>query len=468
MSIVICGVVPHPPIAVPEVGKEEANQVSNTQRAFLKLAEQIKASGAETMVIISPHSPLFSDAIVVNMAPRLKGGLAKFGAPQVTFDYSNNAQLVREIINQCGKLNLVAAELDQLLAKEFQVDLALDHGVTVPLYFMRQAGLELPLVVTSMAMFSFEQLYRFGIAVDKAAEVNKQKVALIASADLSHRLKPGAPAGYEPSAAEFDRELVQLVASADAAGLVQMDYERAERAGECGLRSIIMMMGALEGKAVDSEVLCYEGPFGVGYMVARLTPGAPDASRAILGQVGKQRAERLKARLNAESFIVKVARETLEHYVLGKSAPTYGDQEIPAEFKGKGATFVTIKKHGHLRGCIGSVFPQKDNIVAEVQQNAISAGIHDPRFYPVEPDELEELTYSVDVLTAPEPVASIEELDPKRYGVIVRKDHRSGLLLPDLEGINTAEHQVSIAKEKAGIGADEQVTLERFEVVRYK
>jgi AmmeMemoRadiSam system protein A len=453
---------------VPEVGKQEANQVNSTQKAFLKLGEQIKASGAKALVIISPHSPLFSDAIVVNMAPRLKGNLAGFGAPEVSFDYSNNTTLAQEIINQCAKLNLIAAELDQTLAKEFNVNLALDHGVMVPLYFMRQAGLEIPLVVTSMSMFSYEQLYRFGIAVDKAAQVTGQGVALLASGDLSHRLLPDAPAGYEPTAAEFDQELVKLVSKADAMGLINMDYEKAERAGECGLRPIIMMMGALDGKAVDAEVYSYEGPFGVGYMVAALKPGVADANRAILEQLEEQRTQKLKARKTNESFIVRVARETLENYVLGKATPIYADNEIPEHFKGKAATFVSLKKHGHLRGCIGSVFPQKDSIVAEVQQNAISAGIHDPRFYPMEPDELEELTYSVDVLTAPEPVTSVAELDPKRYGVIVRSGQRSGLLLPDLDGIEDVEHQVSIAREKGGIGPAEKVTLERFEVIRYK
>uniref|UniRef100_UPI003084379A AmmeMemoRadiSam system protein A n=1 Tax=Desulforadius tongensis TaxID=1216062 RepID=UPI003084379A len=463
-----CGVVPHPPVAVPEVGKREADKVSDTRQALLELGRRIKDSGAGVLVMISPHSPVFADAIVINMAEKLRGDLAAFGAPGVTFECDNDSRLANEIIAQCEKLNLVSAALDERLAGEFNVQLSLDHGITVPLYFLRQAGLELPLVVSSMSMFSFEQLYRFGIAVARASETLHRRVALLASGDLSHRLTPGAPAGYEPEAFKFDEEIVRLVGSADALSLINLDPDMVEKAGECGLRPIIMMMGALDGKSVQPEVLSYQAPFGVGYMVASLQPGGDDDGRLLLQPMEKNRREKLKARREKESFLVKLARETLENYVLGKPKPEIKSEEIPPEFKRRAAVFVSIKKNGQLRGCIGSVYPQQEDLVQEVMHNAINAGIHDPRFYPVRPEELDELTYSVDVLTEPEPVSGLEQLDPKKYGVIVRKGNKSGLLLPDLEGIDTAREQVDIAKEKAGIGRHEDAALERFEVVRYK
>jgi AmmeMemoRadiSam system protein A len=143
-------------------------------------------------------------------------------------------------------------------------------------------------------------------------------------------------------------------------------------------------------------------------------------------------------------------------------------ESIPEEFKKRAGVFVSIKKHGHLRGCIGTVEPYQENIAAEIMANALSAGLRDPRFHPVRQEELDDLEYSVDVLQPPEPVASIQELDPVKYGVIVRAGSRSGLLLPNLEGINTAEEQVAIARQKAGIGPEEEVQLARFEVVRYE
>lgn len=467
MSVVHCAIVPHPPIAVPEVGKAESEIVKDTQQAMLALAERIKASGAEVMVMISPHSPVFADAIAVHMTDPLTGNLARFGAANVSFSLANHRRLATAIIQQCGRQKLVAVELDQQLAKDFDIDLSLDHGAAVPLYFFAKAGLSLPLVLVSPAMFGYEQLYHFGLAVEKAAAQLGVKVALVASGDLSHRLTPNAPAGFHPEAVKFDQRIVELVQRADAEGLVQIDYEQAEQAGECGLRPIIMMMGALDGRDVHPELLCYQGPFGVGYMVASLTPGAANPQRRLREVLEQKRLNRLAGTRQRESFIVRCARESLENHVLGQPPPVYNRNEIPAEFNRPGASFVTIKKHGRLRGCIGSVLPQRATVVEEVMQNAISAGMRDPRFDPVEAEELPELTYSVDILTPPQPVDNLAELDPKVYGVIVRSGHRSGLLLPDLAGVETVQQQLDIARQKAGIGPTEKITVEKFEVIRY-
>ena len=132
------------------------------------------------------------------------------------------------------------------------------------------------------------------------------------------------------------------------------------------------------------------------------------------------------------------------------------------------AAFVSIHKKGNLRGCIGTFLPVHSSLAEEIIENAILAATEDPRFYPIREEELSELEINVDVLSTPETIDSLDELDPKRYGVIVQKGFKRGLLLPDLEGVDTVEEQISIAKEKAGIGEDEEVTLQRFEVVRHK
>lgn len=288
----------------------------------------------------------------------------------------------------------------------------------------------------------------------------------MASGDLSHRLLPGAPAGYDPQGKVFDEEVVRLVGKGDIPGLMSLDPELVERAGECGYRTMIMMLGALDGYRVEAEVLSYEGPFGVGYMVAALKPGARDPGREFLAAFEEERRRRIEARRESESYLVRLARKTLESYVRGEKRPDPG--EIPPEFRRRAGVFVSIKKHGSLRGCIGTVEPTRPNIVEEVMANAVSAGVRDPRFDPVEPDELDELEYSVDVLGEPEAVAGPHELDPKRYGVIVSGGGRQGLLLPDIEGVDTVEEQLAIARRKAGIAPDEPVTIKRFEVVRYR
>ncbi|MCL6635357.1 MAG: AmmeMemoRadiSam system protein A, partial [Peptococcaceae bacterium] len=153
-------------------------------------------------------------------------------------------------------------------------------------------------------------------------------------------------------------------------------------------------------------------------------------------------------------------------YVKSGRVPEPGN--VPPEFQKEAGVFVSIKKHGELRGCIGTVEPTRDSIAREVIMNAISAGTRDPRFFPVQEGELDDLEYSVDVLLPPEPAGGFEDLDPEKYGVIVRSGRRQGLLLPDLEGIDTPEEQVAVARQKAGIGPGEPVELMRFEVVRYR
>ena len=165
--------------------------------------------------------------------------------------------------------------------------------------------------------------------------------------------------------------------------------------------------------------------------------------------------------------LVKLAKETIEEYVRngGIIKPP---SPLTDEMANKAAVFVSLKEKGQLRGCIGTLQPTKKNVALEIIQNAISAATHDPRFSPVTPAEIDELEYSVDVLSEPERISGKEELDPKRYGVIVKSGERSGLLLPDLEGVDTPEEQIRIAAMKAGIYSAEGMELYRFEVKRYK
>ncbi|MBI5188456.1 MAG: AmmeMemoRadiSam system protein A [Nitrospirae bacterium] len=165
--------------------------------------------------------------------------------------------------------------------------------------------------------------------------------------------------------------------------------------------------------------------------------------------------------------IVELAKKTVETFI--KEGRTIKPPEtLSPEMAEKAGVFVSLKKHGQLRGCIGTFMPTCENVALETIRNAISAATQDYRFHPVEKDELGELVYSVDVLSPPEKVKDISELDPKRYGVIVVRGHRKGLLLPDLEGVDTVEEQLRITRMKAGILPDEVVDIYRFKVKRYK
>lgn len=454
---------------VPEVGRGRDGEVASTKEAMLELGRLVRESGAETLVMITPHGTVFADAIALNAARTLKGDLAQFGAPGVRMEIPNDLELVREIKAAAGKAGIMVVQVDNEMAARHELDTGLDHGIVAPLYFIRAAGAELPLVHVSMGMLPLSQLYSFGKAVRDAAAGLNRRTAVVASGDLSHRLTPDAPAGYDPAGQEFDRRLVELVREMNVEGIHELDPALVERAGECGLRPIVMMLGALDGVTVRSRVLSYEGPFGVGYMVAALQPGDADNSRDLERKFYDREDEKTARKRAGESFPVRLARQVLERYYDGQKDQDLDPDEVPEEFAARRAgVFVSLKKHGQLRGCIGTIEPVRDSIIEEIAENAVSAATRDPRFYPVQAGELDELDISVDILTAPEPVSSIDELDPKKYGVIVSSGGRRGLLLPDLEGIDTAREQVAIARQKAGIGPEEPVKLERFQVIRYR
>lgn len=162
--------------------------------------------------------------------------------------------------------------------------------------------------------------------------------------------------------------------------------------------------------------------------------------------------------------LVSLARKAIISHLSGASLPQPETFEDPGDAAG---TFVSLKKAGQLRGCIGTIQPVRSTLVQEVVDNAVSAATRDPRFQPLTLEELDEITISVDVLGIPEPVSGLEDLDPSRFGVIVKCGWRKGVLLPDLPGITTPEEQVRVARLKAGIGTEEIVELQRFEVKRY-
>ena len=164
--------------------------------------------------------------------------------------------------------------------------------------------------------------------------------------------------------------------------------------------------------------------------------------------------------------LAELAKKTVETYVKEGKAPH--PEELTPEMRARAGVFVSIHKHGKLRGCIGTFEPQKDNVAEEIIANAIRSATRDPRFLPIAPNEFKELSYSVDILTIPQLIPSKDRLDPKRYGVIVEAGSRRGLLLPDLEGVDSADQQIDICRQKAGILPDEPIKLYRFEVRRYK
>lgn len=467
-TIVGSYIFPHPPVLIPEVGKGVEKSASATLAALSKAVKEIGRQKPSTIILTTPHGPVFQDFIHINIRNVLSGNLRKFNAPGVEQKYENNLHLTSSIISIANTAGIPCGGLDNALIAKYRISGELDHGALIPLYFITKEYDDFKLVHISIAGLPFKDLYKFGSCIAQAVEQSGETVVFIASGDLSHKLSEDGPYGFDISGPKYDRQLIENLKIPDPERLLQFDESLLESAGECGYRSFIMMFGALDGYEIKSEVYSYEGPYGVGYAVAEFRPVKKMEGESLLDRMDRTEMEELNELRSAEDPYVALARRSLEMYVADGTLINVPDV-LPAEMaKNRAGVFVSIKKSGQLRGCIGTTSPARRNIAEEIIYNAISAGTEDPRFNAVEEPELDSLVYSVDVLGEAEPIRSINELDVKRYGVIVRCGRRSGLLLPDLEGVDTPEGQVSIALQKAGIKPTEKYTLERFEVIRHR
>ena len=306
-----------------------------------------------------------------------------------------------------------------------------------------------------------------GQIIRNSVQLSGKRVVFVASGDLSHKLQPYGPYGYAQEGPQYDERVLDACGRAAFGELFDFSEAFCDKAAECGHRSFVVMAGIWDGFAVKATLLCHEDITGVGYGICTFYPEAPDESRHFLDLYNQKReSELIQKRLNEDPY-VQLARKSLESYILyRKTLPV--PSNLPADLVSRRAgAFVSLHKNGLLRGCIGTISPVADTLAEEIIQNAVSASSRDPRFPPVRPEELKDLEISVDVLGEPEKVLSEEELDVKRYGVIVTSGMRRGLLLPDLEGVDTVSEQIAIARQKAGIRPGEKVSLQRFEVVRH-
>jgi len=462
MSILGAVAVPHPPIILPEVGKGEESKISATTDAYNLISRRIVDLNPETIIITSPHSVMYTDYFHISPGNSASGNMAQFRAPQVSISINYDTYFTKKLTENANTYNIAAGTLGERNPN-------LDHGTFIPLYFLKNAGLDfdrVKFVRIGLSGVNNSIHYRFGQAIAKTADDLGKNIFIIASGDLSHKLK-GSHYGTVAEGAQFDSEVMKNLGDADFFKLLTMDNALCNRAAECGLRSFWIMAGALDKKAVRAENLSYEGTFGVGYGVVYFNVGDADSNRNFGDQLANFKHYEAEKRKFKEDDYVRLARYSLETFVKTHK-PAELPENLPEELINRRAgAFVSLHKEGNLRGCIGTIMATRNNLAEEILQNAISACSQDPRFNPVEAEELDDIEYSVDVLGEPERIFSVKDLDVKKYGVIVENGGRRGLLLPDLEGIDTVEEQIAIAKRKASIRPEEKVTLWRFEVIRH-
>ena len=448
-------ICPHPPLLIPEIGGEARAQVRVTVDGMQRLADAV--GEAETVVIVSPHSAGYTDAHVVKTASRLEGDFGAFRCPQVRLTFENDLPFVDLLLALAGqerRLSIIPAD-----------DGLLDHGVLVPMSFLRTRRL-----VSLSIVNEYGEHRALGQLVRRCAAELGRDVLFVASGDMSHRLSPSAPAGYDPRGKMFDDHIVELLGVGDFAGLAELDRTIVSGAGECGLRSFIALGGFLGDDAEKAPTLySYEGPVRRRLPGRRLRRrGAGRGRRMTDRPVGPGSPQPAGAPEQTDDLSdwgpADYALACVDRFVRGLRPPPPPDQHFYAI---RAACFVSLKKQGELRGCIGTLEPAEPDLGREIPRNAYCAAFQDPRFPPVGEDELEALVCSVDVLS-PSEECGIGDLDAQLYGVIVSCGVRRGVLLPALLGVDDVATQLAIALQKAGISRDDPFDVRRFTVARYR
>ena len=468
MGIVGAYVMPHPPLAVPDVGRGQESKIKNTLEAMSEAAAEIAELAPETIVFITPHGTVYSDFFHISPGSAGKGDFSRFGASKAKYETEYDCTLAIEIQNQAAATGLPAGT-------QGEVSKQLDHGVLVPMHFIGEKYNSYKSVRMSASGLDASSHYKMGQVIANAAKLLGKRIVVVASGDLSHKLSDDGPYGFHKDGEEFDEQIMKHMSEGDFLGLLLMPQKLRSNAAECGYGPFVILAGCLDKTKVSPKLLSYECPFGVGYGVVSFSCLGEDDTRNFLDIWNEKNIEQIKAVRKSEDPYRTLARMSLEYRLNSKKKidspkeAVINGLQLPDEMLTKKAgVFVSLFKNGELRGCIGTISPTTNSVAEEIIQNAVSAGLKDTRFSKVTTDELPLIMYKVDVLDAPEDIDGPDLLDVYNYGVIVESGYKRGLLLPNLDGIDTVDEQVSIAKRKAGISQDEEVKLKRFKVTRHE
>jgi AmmeMemoRadiSam system protein A len=492
MAWIWATLMPHPPIILPEVGrgreKDAAATLAGLEKLLSLLQNAVAGAMPDCLLALSPHQPHVPGALFLNAAAHMSGSFAPFGAPNATLALEGAPDALARLAAHL-KLHDIPNISGQM------EDITRDHGSLVPLMVLSRRFDKLPPVILASPIgLTPQEALKLGQAL--ATFQDDRNWALLASGDLSHRLTPDAPAGFNQAGKPFDEAVVQALRTGDPGLLGGLSDQIVSGAGECGLRSVMTLLGLVGGPL---EVLSYEGPFGVGYCTAfkelhgnrahpsfKPSPGKPGrrafniALRPVPGTPQTRNTPPPQSIAVGEAVVdpghpyPRLARLAVSRH-LASPPGTVAEEEAraisvaPSLWTERKACFVSIKtKAGVLRGCIGTILPTRANLCMEIIGNAVAAATQDSRFPAMISGELSQVTFSVDVLSLPEPVADPKELDPAVWGVIVSKGNQRGLLLPALEGVNTVEQQIAIAAHKGGIKDVTGAVIQRFSVTRFK
>ena len=257
MSIIFSAIVPHPPILIPAIGKENLNQLKATADAYLKLEQELYASQPETIIIISPHGPLQEKAFSLNLSQEFNGDLKDFG------DLATKINLPGDI----GLAHKIKEKIETTAPLMLMSEARLDHGAAIPLYLLTKHLPKIKIIPLYYSGLDLTAHYNIGQMIKNELQSSETRIAVLASGDLSHRLTKNSPAGYSPKGKKFDKKLMDNLLKKQNHEIIKFDHDFVAEAGECGLKSIVILLGILDGIKYKPQLLSYEAPFGVGYLV---------------------------------------------------------------------------------------------------------------------------------------------------------------------------------------------------------
>ncbi|MDW7671368.1 MAG: AmmeMemoRadiSam system protein A [Bacillota bacterium] len=436
--------LPHPPILIPEIGRGNEREASETQTGFHQVIKQIEALQPNVAVVLTPHGRAGEKLLAVNREPKLKGTFAAFGHPEIRFEAENALPLAEKLLRFAEQHHLPVSGSW----------LSLDHGALVPLYLMKQQIENVPVLHLSVGWESLQLAFETGRKLGDFLDDVNERILLLSSGDLSHRLKEDGPYGFHPKGPAFDHMVRDAFTRNRLKDLKDIPDQLSEPAGQCGLVSFVITAGILEQLQTETKLYSYEGPYGVGYLCAFTAVNQTTEHHTAVKLAFDTIRQYLKegSQLNFEEYMTRYPEDSF----------------LKEALRVKAGAFVSLHSGGKLRGCIGTIEAVQEHLGNEIIVNAIQAATEDPRFSPVHLKELKNLDVKVDVMGNLESVDGPDELDVQIYGVVVESGYRRGLLLPALDGVQTVEQQLSIVCQKAGIPENEPFKISRFTVTRYK
>lgn len=454
-KIIAAALLPHPPVIIPEIGGKSCSQCKQTIQGMKQAAHILTAKWPDTILIISPHGPIFRDGPCFLSEDHLTGNMGNFGYPSISAEGWTDKKLLSLIGDEFKAIHQNYLLMDRPTADRYGRTCQLDHGFLIPFWYIEKEFQPRYIISMTYGYQDGDSEYQTGQAIRRAIEKSGRRVAVVASGDMSHRLSSASPYGYDPAGSAFDRKVDNFLTEGDWSSIRYFPESLSDAAGECGLRSLQVLAGII-GSRGRMRIFSHESPFGIGYITGSVMLSLRGKNGSIHPAQGRK----------AVDPCCLLAKETITARVTGQ--PFQGNDYGTDWLHERGACFVTLYKDQKIRGCMGTLFPIENDLIHEIMGNAESAALKDPRFPPVRQEELPSIHCTVDILSELEEIMGTSELDPQRYGIVVLCEHRTGLVLPRAPGIYTARQQLSKALQKGHIDPTEPYRMLRFSSVCHK